>query len=351
MLQKGKANVLIDGQLGSTGKGLWAGYLAKTETIDLAVTNAAPNAGHTYIDGKYKIINKHLPTSGVVGKCEIYINAGAVIDPDVFHKEMEEMRLTHADVTIHPRAAIITAEHKQSELRDGSSAQRLGSTQSGVGAAICSKLSRDRGSIAAEEKSLQKYIDKINLNERIESGETILIEVPQGYDLGINEGLSFPYCTSRSVTVGQALADANVHPRHLGHVSMTLRTFPIRVGHIYGQVEGQEVMVGNSGPFWPDSEEISWSDLGVKPELTTVTQRERRVATFSRENYLNSCNNIKPNSIFFNFANYMKRGEFEMLVHKCWNRWRPEFTFYGVGADVKNVHEYSVTHGAEKVKK
>jgi hypothetical protein len=64
------------------------------------------------------------------------------------------------------------------------------------------------------------------------------------------------------------LSDAQVHPRYLGKTVMTVLTFPIRVGDIpaAGASAG-----GCSGPFPNDSTEISWGDLGVAAEFTTIT--------------------------------------------------------------------------------
>ena len=68
-LSSGKFNILIDGQFGSTGKGLLANYIGMFNHIDIAVSNASSNAGHTFYntDGK-KIIVKHLPVSGIINK-------------------------------------------------------------------------------------------------------------------------------------------------------------------------------------------------------------------------------------------------------------------------------------------
>ena len=50
-LQKGRLNITIDGQFGSTGKGLLNAWLATTThtAIDIAISNAAPQCGtHLY---------------------------------------------------------------------------------------------------------------------------------------------------------------------------------------------------------------------------------------------------------------------------------------------------------------
>lgn len=58
-----KCNLIIDGQFGSTGKGLIASAIAEQCHVDLAVGRLSPNAGHTfYLDGK-KNVTKLLPVA------------------------------------------------------------------------------------------------------------------------------------------------------------------------------------------------------------------------------------------------------------------------------------------------
>ena len=119
-------------------------------------------------------------------------------------------------------------------------------------------------------------------------------------DLSLNSGFAYPYCTSREITVSSTLSDVQVHPSYLGKVCVSIRTFPIRVGNIIDNGS----IVGYSGPFYPDSIELSWEDIGVEPELTTITKRERRVATFSYEQYNKMMRLYKPDYVLLNFANY-----------------------------------------------
>src|SRR5690554_3156172 len=64
------AYVSVDGQFGSTGKGVINGLLAELfpTRVDVVVSNAGPNSGHTaYLEGE-KIVLKQLPTFGVVAR-------------------------------------------------------------------------------------------------------------------------------------------------------------------------------------------------------------------------------------------------------------------------------------------
>lgn len=63
-------------------------------------------------------------------------------------------------------------------------------------------------------------------------------------------------------------------------------------------------MVGTSGPCYPDQQEVQFEDLGVEPEVTTVTKLRRRVFTFSAMQAAEAIRACRPSEIFLNFANY-----------------------------------------------
>lgn len=313
MITEGKLNITLDGQFGSTGKGVLNSYIAKQwgDKLDICVSNAAPNAGHTYVDDYgQKRTTFHLPVSGVMlPHTDIYLCAGSIIDPELLEKEMKEFDIDPARVYIHPRACILLPEHKQREQQGDSGATSIASTQKGVGAALADKVARVRGTRVAEQyfaaDSKGMKIAPLDLALEMEGGATVLMEVPQGYSLSLNHGFQYPQCTSRDLTVAQALNDAGVHPHWLGHVTVSLRTLPIRVGNIVS--DGVEI--GNSGGFYPDSVEKTWEELGFEPELTTVTKRVRRIATFSFEQYHDMLVQLRPDSVFLNFCNYLSQRE------------------------------------------
>lgn len=309
MLTKGKLNITIDGQFGSTGKGLLNAWLTQnTDTApDICMTNASPNAGHTYVDDRgQKRTCFHLPVAGILlPKTHIYLCAGSIIDPVILAAEMADFNISADRVTIHPRACIVLPEHSAREQAESSGATKLASTRKGVGAALADKVARIPGPRTAAqffEKNAAFNCRAIDLPQEMNAGKTVLMEVPQGFGLSLNHGLSYPHCTSRDITVSAALNDAGVHPHYLGKTIVSLRTFPIRVGNI---VESG-IEQGNSGPFYPDSREISWSDLGMMPELTTVTKRPRRIATFSALQYGDILRHLRPDTVFINFVNYFR---------------------------------------------
>jgi len=330
MLETGKLNVIIDGQFGSTGKGLLSSYVGWHYSIDLAVTNASPNAGHTFYLNDSKYITRHLPVSGVMNEGSvIYLCAGAVINPVILLQELKTFDICPSRVYIHPRAGVI--EQQDIDAEQEGSVKKIASTRSGVGSALVRKINRS-AKLAKDNPSLKPMVRELNINHFLCARKTAVMEVPQGFDLSINSGLSYPHCTSREITIPAALSDAQVHPDNLGMVIVCIRTYPIRVGHI---VEEGEI-VGNSGPFYSDSTETSWSELGVEAERTTCTNRVRRVATFSMTQYRNMLKAFKPDYILLNFTNYLSDEQLSELLGKL-----PEVTHVSSGPRIEDVKPLS----------
>jgi hypothetical protein len=67
-----------------------------------------------------------------------------------------------------------------------------------------------------------------------------------------------------------------------------------------GNLEGH-----SSGEWYEDQQEVTWEALGIEPELTTVTKRIRRVATFSEEQLFEALRANDPDWIAVNFLNYL----------------------------------------------
>lgn len=314
-LQYGKASVLLDGQFGSTGKGLAAAYVFEQIRHDMnwdrviCATNAAPNAGHTTVtkDGQ-RFVTFHMPTMGVMSpNSMIYLNAGAIIDIDLLIKEVKDLGVNPNRVFIHANAAVITSDHKASEKDNSSSQTKIASTQKGVGAALAAKVSRG-GEVAKYHSDVLLengfHLTETSISTYLKSGFAAMVETPQGMSLSLNNGF-YPYCTSREVSVSQSLSDAGLHPRDLHKTLMTMRTFPIRVGNITDE-DGN--VTGWSGPVYPDQKELSWEEHfpEITPEKTTVTQRVRRIFTFSPTQYHESLLRLQPDYVHVGFCDYLQ---------------------------------------------
>jgi len=334
MLIPGKLNILIDGQFGSTGKGLVASYIGWHNHVDIAISSASANAGHTfYLDNK-KYISKFLPISGILNnRSLIYLCAGAIINPITLLEELKRFNIDHNRIKIHPRSAIIEDCDITTEQTNHISS--IASTQSGVGAALVRKINRN-AKLAQDNKLIKHLVDEIDLQYYLEQNCVLLHEVPQGFDLSINSGLEYPYTTSREITVSSAMSDAQVHPSYLGNVIVVIRTYPIRVGNIYKNSK----MIGYSGPFYSDSKETTWEKIGVSEERTTVTNRVRRVASFSMIQYRRMLNHLKPNKIFLTFANYLTHTDLQTLLGKI-----PEVTHVSYDKDLNSIYERNFEKG------
>lgn len=296
-LQERGAYAIVDGQFGSTGKGLVASVLAECFGHDVfaVFSNAGPNSGHTSYYGDVKIVLQQLPSYAVYMRVKtgvapfVVMDAGAIIDIDRLNAEVEEWGVD--PVYVHPAAAVVTPEAKASEAHLVSN---VGSTGKGTGGALASKILRDPNAVAvAHEDRFNPSICVTPLYTSNLASRKVLIEISQGFSLSLNASNMYPYTTSRDCTVTQALADAGIHPNFYRDAVMVVRTFPIRVA-------------GNSGPCYADQVETSWEELGVEPEITTVTKKTRRVFTWSKEQFKAAVRANRPGVVFVNFMNYLK---------------------------------------------
>lgn len=326
LIKPGKINIIIDGQFGSTGKGLIAQKIYVDNHIDVAIGSLSPNAGHTFYDNdEKKRVTKLLPVAGILDKRnQIYLSADSVIDEDILFREIEEFNIDPCRLMIHPRASVVDKTHPEESL------VTIASTQSGSGYARASKLMRTN-KLAQGSERLKEFVGVLDLEYYLKQKLHVLVETGQGIDLGINHGLSYPYCTSRDVLPATVLSELGLHPTYLGNVMLIFRTYPIRVGNPVK--DGVEL--GFSGPVYPDSKEISWQDLSIEPELTTVTKRIRRVFTFSDIQYKRSIEMVKPSHIFLNFCNYLNETTVETF-----EKLKPHPTCYGFGSRHYQIYPY-----------
>ena len=143
----GGVYVLVDGQFGSTGKGLAADLLEQYDRamgflVDTVTTNAAPNSGHTAVlEDDTKVFTQQIPVfsacRGVMrstdeiaaaeGAVYTYLNGGAVIDFNYLDAEYERyLAPTEMPLSIHNAAAVICGE--VFEAFDASSLDKMASS-------------------------------------------------------------------------------------------------------------------------------------------------------------------------------------------------------------------------------
>lgn len=275
--------VVVGGQFGSEAKGHVAAILvADAARVGGALSRpvgcvriGGPNAGHTVVDDQDRAFAfRTLPVASVVDpRCNLIIGPGSEIEVEVLKDEIERVEeagyVVRDRLFIDQQATIITWKHKESEegLR-----QRIGSTAKGVGAARADRIMR-QAPIARDEPDLHELgliTDTTPISRLLANDGTLVIEGTQGYGLGLHAGF-YPFCTSGDCRAIDFMGQAGVSRSFMPWI--VYRTFPIRVA-------------GNSGPMF---EETTWGYLNgksngyIKPEMTTVTKKTRRVGHWDYE--------------------------------------------------------------------
>lgn len=299
---------IIDLQFGSTGKGQLAGELAKRFAPDVVACAFTPNAGHTYVNKQgTKHVHRAIPNGVVSSKLKhVLIGPGAVIDCARMIDEVNEYPNVRS-VIVHPNAVILEDHHRMTEA---ATLARIGSTMKGTSEAMIAKMQRDPYHVRlAKDVSFDRAeytVDADAYMDAWEGASCLQIEGTQGYSLSMHHGF-WPYVTAKDTTIMQLLADVAIP--QVDEIWGTLRTFPIRVAN---RPEG------TSGPCYPDQHEIQWSELGIEPELTTVTKLPRRVFTFSPMQVSKAIRQNRCTHLFINFLNYLEssdeRSQFIMKV-------------------------------------
>lgn len=299
-------DVVIDGQFGSTGKGKLAAYLMAKGGYTASICDFNVNAGHTVVwDAGVKDVLQQLPVGALFGK-RCILGPGCGID---ISRLLEEIDRYQADVRIHPRACIIGPGDREAESEAGSSTMKISSTMKGCGHALCGKVMRLRTQIAASYADdlgpyLMSETEVDNLQEYV-SSQRVLGETAQGVWLSLDSRF-YPFCTSRNVGISAALDRfGGIHPNLYGVSFLSMRTFPIRVGGVKDPESGEAY---SSGEIFPDQKEIGWGEIPSKPEpeRTTVTNRIRRIFTWSPQMYAQTMKMTFPKFVFINFANYLE---------------------------------------------
>lgn len=301
----GRLFVVVGMQFGSEGKGAITSYLAPI--MGMGVRTGAANAGHTMYHCGKRYVMRQIPSVWTNPLAELVIGVGAMISLPILLAEIsaiEKVLPIRHRLSIDPRAHVITDEQIARESEDDLGA-RIGSTSArareGIGVASADKVLRSADVVrAGDVPSLRPYCSDTveRVNERLDRGDCVLLEGAQGFSLSIEHG-AFPFVTSRDTSAIGLAASVGVatHAFPTSVIGVT-RTYPIRVS-------------GNSGPFDPDSTEMSWKEVARRAgapslvEYTTVTGAVRRVATFSREGFVRACRVNRPTEIALTFADYL----------------------------------------------
>lgn len=342
-----QAVLICDMQFGSTGKGLIAGYLAEVNNPDTVVTAWAANAGHTYIDSDGRKYVHTMLANGIVSNSleRVMLGGGSLLNLDNLREEVKSCAdiLTSnprfEGILIHESAAVIQERHRVWEAEN---MLHIGSTAKGVGRALTEKIARSHDmSITAKHILGDEPHNWSGVTVRVvkhsewvrilhHEARNIQIEGAQGYSLGINSGF-YPHCTSRECTPRQILVDCGIPSAINPAIVGCVRTFPIRVAN---RKDDNGKQIGYSGDCYDDQVELSWEDIGVEAELTTVTKLPRRIFSWSDNQFIEAMTMVAPDAVFMNFANYCKN---KHTFSDCITKVAPRYI--GFGATVDDVYD------------
>jgi adenylosuccinate synthase len=268
-------HIVVGGFFGDEGKGKIVSYLSLAERPRAIVRTGATNAGHTVVCCNKKWKLRAIPSGFIYKDARLYIARGALIDKEVFLSEVNELGVK-GRVWMDYMTGIITEEHKIREQSDEHFA-RLGSTRTGVGAAMSDRVLR-RLKLARDFPELKEFVTDTQeeILEILEKGEKVLVEATQGYWLSLYHG-TYPYVTSRDTTACGALSEIGIGPRAVRRITVVFKAYVTRVG---------------TGPL---PGEMSFDEAKKRGiiEYGTVTGRPRRVAPFNLELALKA---VKANS-------------------------------------------------------
>lgn len=299
-------SIVVGGQFGSEGKGkvsLERVRMANEPRVAV-VRVGGPNSGHTaYNRSGKKFALRQLPAGAVDRNVDVVFPAGSFIDLEVLQDEIDLLDYPRDRIFVSPYANIITAEQKAWEVNAGL-VSGIGSTGSGVGAAIMASVAREAENFPVQRRDaqhcepLERYLHDTTaiMRQWLGVGARIVIEGTQGFGLSLYDGGYWPKATSRCTTAASALAETGLSPIDVDEVMLVIRSFPIRVA-------------GLSGPL---PNETTWEEIarsaGIKEsirEFTTVTQNLRRVGEFDPAIVKSAIAANNPTHIVLNHMDYI----------------------------------------------
>ncbi|WP_137724005.1 adenylosuccinate synthase [Prescottella subtropica] len=308
------AIVLIGAQWGDEGKGKATDLLGGN--LQWVVRyQGGNNAGHTVVLPNGEKFALHLIPSGILTPgVKNVIGNGVVVDPGVLLDELAGLEARGVDTTgllISADAHLIMPYHvaidKVTERFLG--AKKIGTTGRGIGPCYQDKIARVGVRVAdvLDEKILTQKVEaalefknqvlvkiynrkaldpqqvveevleqaagfkhriadtRLQLNQALESGETVLLEGSQGTLLDVDHG-TYPYVTSSNPTSGGASVGSGIGPTKITTVLGILKAYTTRVG---------------SGPFPTELFDEHGEYLAVKGgEVGVTTGRARRTGWF-----------------------------------------------------------------------
>lgn len=291
-------SVVVGGQFGSEGKGKVAHWLSRNQGASAAVRVGGPNSGHTVVSDGRRLVLRQVPTPALVPGILAVIAPGSYVDPAVLISEIRQLRLSPLNLIVDPAAIVVSEATRRLEVGAGLGA-RIGSTESGTGAAVLSRVSREGSAIFVRDiEVLRPFIKPVVpiLREILDRDERVVLEGTQGLGLSILHAPDYPFVTSRETSAAGVLSEVGLSPVDVDEVVLVLRAFPIRVA-------------GNSGPL---ANETDWQTIAANGghdhpilEYTSVTHKLRRVGLFDPAPVRGSIRVNNPTMIVMNHLDYV----------------------------------------------
>jgi adenylosuccinate synthase len=310
------AVVIVGAQWGDEGKGKVVDLL--TDAADMVVRFAGgPNAGHTLVVGRDKIVVRLIPSGILRPAAQCVMAQGMVVDLAVLVAEIDALAargyVTDGRLHLSDRAHVILPFHLMVDtLREGTAdaATRIGTTKRGIGPCYEDKAAR-RGlrvgdlrdlpraealiarallawapvlralggeppplgeivaalaPLAARVLSLVADTSKL-VDDAAKRGDRILFEGAQGTMLDLDHG-TYPFVTSSSAVAGGACVGAGIGPTRIGRVLGITKGYATRVGEgpfptELGDATGERIRVagGEFGSVTGRPRRTGWLDL------------------------------------------------------------------------------------------
>jgi adenylosuccinate synthase len=301
-------------QWGDEGKGKIIDMLSGYADVIVRFQGGA-NAGHTIVVGDKTVILHLLPSGVLHDKKYCIIGNGVVLDPEVFEKEIKELKSIgylkdDRRLMLSSLTHLIMPYHKKLDaLKEEKGTKKIGTTGRGIGPAYEDKVSRlgirvidllDKKVFAEKvkqnlelknfvikkyykdepfkareiinnysqyRKTLKKYAaDTVGfLHKKIEQGQNILFEGAQGTYLDIDHG-TYPYVTSSNTVSGNIASGSGAPPTSIDYVLGICKAYTTRVGE---------------GPFPTElNDDVGQKMREVGGEYGATTGRPRRCGWF-----------------------------------------------------------------------
>ncbi|MGN6339641.1 MAG: adenylosuccinate synthase [Ginsengibacter sp.] len=269
-------DVILGLQWGDEGKGKIVDYFAPHYDI-VARFQGGPNAGHTLYVGDKKIVLHQIP-SGIFHEDKInLIGSGVVLDAVTLQKECESVAAFGTDyrpsLYISERTHLILPTHRALDRASESAKghEKIGSTLKGISPAYMDKTGRNGlrvgdilagdfrkkydalkkkheqllqnfsfyENISADEEAFFESIEFLKslkivngeyfINEKIQSGKTVLAEGAQGSMLDVDFG-TFPFVTSSNTITAGVCSGLGIAPQKIKEVIGITKAYCTRVG-------------------------------------------------------------------------------------------------------------------------